>query len=389
MSELGPVVARRTVNAPQETVWAVLSDASARADWWPGTDIELELGGQVSDARGTSGAVDVLVDGLTLGFRWVDAGADTARTVVVMLRPEDEDFSQTRITLIEAGFATLDNAADRVQAETLHWSQTLDAWALAAEGDSGAAATLAAAASVAVVAAEGGAAPASEGAAEDAGDAADESADVGDAAAASDDAEAAVDSVDAGALGEADSSEPNVEAGSEGDSDAETDDVDAVEEPGAEVGAELDDESELDDEAELGDEAELSSEVAEASEVSDGDHDDEDQSEELEAEMPVESEASEEESQPQGADETPSEAVQEEEPQSFEEVLTADQTIIEIVQDDVVEGETFDPADAILLPEVGATFTETGSMQITADLGVDEAVEVDETSEWERLLRGE
>ncbi|MDA3146395.1 SRPBCC domain-containing protein [Leucobacter sp. UCMA 4100] len=414
MSDLGPVVVRRTVNAPQETVWAMLSDATARSAWWPETDIELELGGAVIDARGQHGTVDVLVEGLTLGFRWADEGAENARTVVVMLRPEDEDFDQTRVTVIESGFATLADATSRVQAETSHWEQTLEALSLNAEDPE--------AAAVAVTAL---------GDLDDDADEADAAEDVAEELSADaefelEDAEAelagdleagtveAVDAVDADEALEADGDaiideEPvaAVEADEEasesddadeaGDSDEadEAEDADEGDDDTVEVQLDETDLNEtavldqIDDDVQETTVIELVDEDANPTTVIDA-LDDTDDGEAPVSELP-ETDAAE------SGDSAPNEAAEDEAEhteggeveQSFESVLTGDQSIIEIVQDDVVEGETFDPADAILLPEVGAPFTETGGIQITADLGVEEPVDVDETSEWERLLRGE
>lgn len=412
MSDLGPVVVRRTVNAPQETVWAMLSDATARSAWWPETDIELELGGSVIDARGQHGTVDVLVEGLTLGFRWADEGAENARTVVVMLRPEDEDFDQTRVTVIESGFATLADATSRVQAETSHWEQTLEALSLNAEDPE--------AAAVATTA-------------------------LGDLDDDADEAETADDSVEGETEDIAEEHSDDAEAELAEDLEAETveaaDAVDTDETLEADDGATIDEEpvavAEADEEAPEADDADDSDEADEAEDADEGDDDtievqldetdlnetavldqidddvqettvielvdedenptavidaldDTDDGEAPVSELPETDVAENDDSAPDEDAEDEAEHTEGGEvEQSFESVLTGDQSIIEIVQDDVVEGETFDPADAILLPEVGAPFAETGGIQITADLGVEEPVDVDETSEWERLLRGE
>ena len=427
MSDLGPVVVRRTVNAPQETVWAMLSDATARSAWWPETDIELELGGAVIDARGQHGTVDVLVEGLTLGFRWADEGAANARTVVVMLRPEDEDFDQTRVTVIESGFATLADATSRVQAETSHWEQTLEALSLNAE-DPEAAAVAATAlgdledadeADTGDDSVEGGAEDVAEELSDDAevefeeteaGLAEDLGAETAEAVHAVDADEAfeadddAIIDEEPVALAEADEEASEADDADEaGDSD-EADDADEADE--AEDADEGDDDTievQL-DETDLNETAvldQIDDDVQETTviELVDEDEnptavidalDDTDDGETPVSELPETDAAENDDSAPDEDAEDEAEHTEGGEvEQSFESVLTGDQSIIEIVQDDVVEGETFDPADAILLPEVGAPFTETGGIQITADLGVEEPVDVDETSEWERLLRGE
>lgn len=133
MSELGPVVVRHTIDAEQSEVWQALTNAEHRAPWWPSLQLTPQIDGEVSDSWETStgetktltGAVDVLVPGLTLGFRWREADQVADRTVVVMIRPEDEDFSQTRVTVIESGFASLPNTAEAVQESTERWTSLI------------------------------------------------------------------------------------------------------------------------------------------------------------------------------------------------------------------------------------------------------------------------
>lgn len=135
MAQLGPVVVRKTIAAAQRDVWHMLVDAEQRHGWWPDTAIDAVLGGEISEvwqesdsthlvSRNALGTIDVLIPERTLGFRWREQGDQHTTTVVIMLRPADEDFSHTTITVIESGFAALPNAEALVQSSHEGW-QTL------------------------------------------------------------------------------------------------------------------------------------------------------------------------------------------------------------------------------------------------------------------------
>src|SRR5690625_3153680 len=124
MESYGPVVVRQTIAAPQPEVWKMLTDAEARARW-SNVSLEPEFGGVVSAEASErvgarSGEIDVYTEGLTLGWRWTADDAPVETTVVVMIRPDD-DINETRITIIESGFAALDDAPQRVAAVTREW----------------------------------------------------------------------------------------------------------------------------------------------------------------------------------------------------------------------------------------------------------------------------
>lgn len=299
MSEFGPVVIRHTIPAAQDAVWRTLTDDTSRKEWWPDTEIDPVLGGVITTPS-MSGAIDVLVEGLTLGFRWRAEADATDRTVVIMLRPEDDDFDATRVTVIESGFATLPNATDAVRIAEAYWQENCEALAQ----------------SVTI---------ADDGLDEEPGEAT--------------------------ALGDTDSDDLAGE-----DVDPETYGADRPEGEVDDVDIEM-----IDDDTE----AELSDEDADEGDSREEEHPSET------VEVIVEEHTH--------ADEQP----------SFEEILHEDDDIIEIVEKEIIDAEPYDEEDAVLLPELGsAAYAETG-VHITANLGVDEHVDVDETSEWERLLRGE
>lgn len=278
MSELGPVVVRRTIPASQASVWESLTDASLRRGWWQDAQIEPEVGGSVS-AEGLEGNVDVLVDELTLGFRWHAPDETAERTVVMMLRPDDDDFANTRVTVIESGFAALPNAGELVQEAAAGWQSRFEA-------------------------------------------------------------------LERVVLGDVEPDETVAEEAGEAEDAPEADEV--------KVG-EVAEEAEVAEQAEVTEATDVVVEVVEI----DADEDVFDEGDAPEAEA---------------VDEEP---------------VETERSIIEIVTDEVIDAEPIESESAIYLPEVsGAPYTES-VVQITADLGVDEPVEVDETSEWERLLRGE
>ena len=336
MSDLGPVVVRHTVAAPQTQVWQMLIDDAARASWWPDLQITPEVGGEVVNDD-LSGAVDVVVNDLTLGFRWRRADDESDRTVVVMLRPEDDDFDLTRMTVIESGFAVLPDAKEVVFASTSAWEERFNALKFAVTPESG------------------------------------EPAD--------DEAVAAVDA-----------DEDSTESAHDVDAAVETDvpgEIDASEHSEAADH----DESQVHDDSHAHDDTE----VAEAADVtgSTDEVDDANPAEEAEDEAGAtadDSEVNADDIEDADIDMSDIDVSEGEEVGVFTaEVSTdsGDHNIIEIVTEEIIDAETIEETDGIFLPEVsGAPFTES-IVQITSDLGVDEPVDVDETSEWERLLRGE
>lgn len=348
MSELGPVVVRHTIAAEQSEVWQGLTNAEHRASWWPSLQLTPHIDGEVSDSwetengetRTLTGAVDVLVPGLTLGFRWRAEDQPSDRTVVVMIRPEDENFSHTRVTVIESGFASLPNTAEAVQESTERWTSLIG--------------TL-----------EGLHAPEIP---EDASEAVSAGADEGD-----DPEFIEVDAIE----------DEQTDEYSDEDAPEDVEVVDLEEpETGEPAGEETGDIVAVTEADEPEDAVEA--EIIEDDEVSDIEESD---VEDPDVEDPEVEEPEFEE--PQGVEpEVEAESV---EVESVE--VEADQvSFVEILEEEIVDGETidddgFNPSNAILLPEVGAPLTE--SVHITADLGVGEPVEVEELSEWELLLRGE
>lgn len=124
MESYGPVVVRQTIAAPQPDVWKMIVDPDARARWWNAA-FEPALEGQISapsteGLAARSGVIDVFTEGLTLGWRWRADGSTSDTTVMLLIRPGD-DIEETRITVIESGFATLDDAVERVAAATNDW----------------------------------------------------------------------------------------------------------------------------------------------------------------------------------------------------------------------------------------------------------------------------
>lgn len=362
MSELGPVVVRHTIDAEQSEVWQALTNAEHRAPWWPSLQLTPQIDGEVSDSWETStgetktlmGAVDVLVPGLTLGFRWREADQVADRTVVVMIRPEDEDFSQTRVTVIESGFASLPNTAEAVQESTERWTSLIG--------------TL-----------EGLHAP--EIPEEEASDAAAVADNQGDDP---EFIEADVIEVDAA----------DIEDGPVDDTDGEVDDVADVEAEDPSDSDEVTPDEVTQDVAEPAETVETESEDLDTADLDPEDL--EPEGSESEADASGEAEDVVDAGDADVMDAEPEDTAEGELIEDGEvtpvEVEHDQVPFVEILEQDIVEGETIDDdeyntSNAILLPEVGATLTE--SVHITADLGVGEPVEVEELSEWELLLRGD
>src|SRR5699024_3825595 len=110
-----------TAPATDDRVWEYLTDPELRAQWWESVSFDATEGSEIHErVKELRGTVDVIAPGLTLGFRWA-ADEERDRTVMIMLRPEDDDYTSTRLTVIESGFAALSNAKERVNEYTGLW----------------------------------------------------------------------------------------------------------------------------------------------------------------------------------------------------------------------------------------------------------------------------
>lgn len=134
MTPVGPATAQRRILASRETVWAALEEPYLRHAWWPETQIDFEIGGSVSEAwregdgdsaaeRNAHGAVDVLMRGHALGFRWQDAADDFATEVLITLRSYD---GETGVVVSETGFGRFPDAAARVSEAQQGWAVLLE-----------------------------------------------------------------------------------------------------------------------------------------------------------------------------------------------------------------------------------------------------------------------
>jgi uncharacterized protein YndB with AHSA1/START domain len=98
------------VRAPQERVWAALTEPEHLVQWFPTERAEIDLrpGG---DARfewedsADEAVVDVVEPPSRLVFRWRPKGLDRPYTTVSFTLEETSD--GTRLTLVESGFASL------------------------------------------------------------------------------------------------------------------------------------------------------------------------------------------------------------------------------------------------------------------------------------------
>lgn len=141
MIPLGPVVVKTQVSAQRSTVWAFLTRADLRGEWWPELRLDARYGGSVSErwsegegdefvSRDASGEVDVAVDGHALGFRWKDADDARSTAVLITLRSSGDG---TAVTVSEMGFDALSDAADRAASSHEGWRVLLADLAAVAE----------------------------------------------------------------------------------------------------------------------------------------------------------------------------------------------------------------------------------------------------------------
>lgn len=133
MASVGPVIARMRANAPRETVWEYFANAEMRRGWWPDIELECALGSEVSERwsdgdgpdaarRDAKGAVDVLIAGHALGFRWRDAADAHDTEVLITLRSHD---TETGVTITETGFGRFPDAFERSADAQQGWIELL------------------------------------------------------------------------------------------------------------------------------------------------------------------------------------------------------------------------------------------------------------------------
>lgn len=134
MTPVGPATAQQRILASRETVWAALEEPYLRHAWWPETQIDFVIGGAVSESwregegddvveRNAHGAIDVLMRGHALGFRWQDVADEYATEVLITLRSYD---GETGVVVSETGFGRFPDAAARVTEAQQGWSVLLD-----------------------------------------------------------------------------------------------------------------------------------------------------------------------------------------------------------------------------------------------------------------------
>lgn len=134
MIPVGPVTARRHIEAPRESVWSWLGDPDLRQRWWPDLELEARVGGRVAEywaegegedrvERDASGDVDVWIVGHAIGFRWTAAGDESATSVLISLL---SDSGETIVTVTETGFDAFPDGGYRVRACADGWDVLLD-----------------------------------------------------------------------------------------------------------------------------------------------------------------------------------------------------------------------------------------------------------------------
>lgn len=131
MAGLGPVVETSVISASRDDVWHHIADAEARSEWFANVEVEVSVGGAVTERAGDhttvvrTGHVDMVEPGELVSFRWQapDDRFDTA----VIIRLADTDEGHTRVSIIESGFASLPDAELRVRAAEDFWRSRLAA----------------------------------------------------------------------------------------------------------------------------------------------------------------------------------------------------------------------------------------------------------------------
>lgn len=100
------------IRAPRERVWAALTTPDELVHWFPTRHAEIDLrpGGDAVlewEEATAEGVVDVVEPPGHLVFRWRPAGLGRPYTMVSFTLEETADGAETRLTLVESGFASL------------------------------------------------------------------------------------------------------------------------------------------------------------------------------------------------------------------------------------------------------------------------------------------
>ncbi|GAA2827255.1 activator of Hsp90 ATPase-like protein [Leucobacter komagatae] len=132
MAVVGPVIARMRARAPREVAWNYLADGALRASWWPDAELDVVFGGTVAErwtaengesaSRNAVGAVDVLIEGHALGFRWRDGSDEHETAVLVTFRSQGDE---TDIMVTETGFGVFPDAFERTADAQQSWIDLL------------------------------------------------------------------------------------------------------------------------------------------------------------------------------------------------------------------------------------------------------------------------
>lgn len=138
MAVVGPVIARMRARAPREVAWNYLADGALRASWWPDAELDAVFGGAVAErwtaengeaaSRNAVGAVDVLIEGHALGFRWRDGSDEHETAVLITFRSQGDE---TDIMVTETGFGVFPDAFERTADAQQSWIDLLTDYAAA------------------------------------------------------------------------------------------------------------------------------------------------------------------------------------------------------------------------------------------------------------------
>ncbi len=127
---VGPVIASVVLPAPRQEVWEALVDPRKTAIWWPDLQLDAVVGGAVSEiweeadsARHAVGAVDIVIDGHSLGFNWQESDDNYATSVLIVAQTDGD---RTILTVTETGLGMLDFAARRAMEYQEGWGYHLE-----------------------------------------------------------------------------------------------------------------------------------------------------------------------------------------------------------------------------------------------------------------------
>jgi uncharacterized protein YndB with AHSA1/START domain len=129
---LDSVMLGRHFDTTRDALWKRISTEHIRTLWWPDSTLNLVAGGTVATqllcSDGSTceltGMNDVFIEGHALGFSWHRPNERHETSVLLTLTSL---MGSTQLSVLEIGFRTAPNSAERLIDASNHWTRCLTA----------------------------------------------------------------------------------------------------------------------------------------------------------------------------------------------------------------------------------------------------------------------